>query len=48
VLAIDFARRSGLRWLRTFHHPANGSAIAMNRRLGFVDDPWAPPHSGWS
>ncbi|MDX6294610.1 MAG: hypothetical protein QOH50_3685 [Kribbellaceae bacterium] len=48
VLAIDFARRSGQRWLRTFHHPANGSAIAMNRRLGFVDAPWAPPHSGWS
>jgi hypothetical protein len=21
----------------TFHHPRNSSAIAMNRRLGFVD-----------
>jgi predicted GNAT superfamily acetyltransferase len=39
VLAIDFVRRSGQRWLRTFHHPANEPAIAMNRRLGFVDDP---------
>ena len=24
-------------WLATFHHPRNASAIAMNRRLGFVD-----------
>jgi len=39
--AIGFARRSGMRWLRTFHHPGNASAIAMNRRLGFVDDPQA-------
>jgi hypothetical protein len=38
VLAIEFARRSGQRWLRTFHHPANASVIAMNRRLGFFDD----------
>jgi predicted GNAT superfamily acetyltransferase len=38
VLAIDFARDSGMRWLRTFHHPANDVAILMNRRLGFVDD----------
>jgi len=38
VLAIDFARTSGMRWLRTFHHPTNFAAIAMNRRLGFVDD----------
>ncbi|MEJ7706130.1 MAG: GNAT family N-acetyltransferase [Nocardioidaceae bacterium] len=39
LLAIGFARSSDMRWLRTFHHPANASAIAMNRRLGFVDDP---------
>ncbi|WP_433169015.1 GNAT family N-acetyltransferase [Kribbella sp. CA-247076] len=38
LLAVDFARRSGLPVLRTMHHPANASAIAMNRRLGFVDD----------
>ena len=39
LLAVGFARTSGMRWLRTFHHPRNASAIAMNRRLGFVDDP---------
>lgn len=38
ILAIDFARASGVRWLRTLHHPANCAAISMNRRLGFVDD----------
>lgn len=39
VLAVDFTRSVGMRWLRTFHHPRNTAAIAMNRRLGFVDDP---------
>lgn len=38
LLAIGFARSNGMRWLRTFHHPGNASAIGMNRRLGFVDD----------
>lgn len=38
LLAIDFARANGLRELRTFHHPANAAIIAMNRRMGFVDD----------
>jgi GNAT superfamily N-acetyltransferase len=38
LLAIDFARSSGYRWLRTFHHPLNANAIGMNRRLGFVDE----------
>jgi GNAT superfamily N-acetyltransferase len=38
LLAIRFARSSRYRWLRTFHHPANASAIGMNRRLGFVDE----------
>ncbi|MER6947661.1 GNAT family N-acetyltransferase [Nonomuraea sp. NPDC000554] len=37
LLAIRFVRSSGYRWLATFHHPRNASAIAMNRRLGFVD-----------
>lgn len=37
LLAIRFARSSGYRWLTTFHHPRNASAIAMNRRLGFAD-----------
>ena len=37
LLSIRFARSSEMRWLRTFHHPHNEAAIAMNRRLGFVD-----------
>lgn len=37
LLAIRFVRSSGYRRLATFHHPRNASAIAMNRRLGFVD-----------
>ncbi|SIR68242.1 GNAT family N-acetyltransferase [Micromonospora avicenniae] len=37
LLAIRFVRSSGYRWLATIHHPRNASAIAMNRRLGFVD-----------
>ena len=40
LLAIEFARRRGVRWLRAFHHPGNTRAIAMNRRLGFAgEDP---------
>lgn len=38
LLAIRFARSSGYRCLRTFHHPDNANAIGMNRRLGFVDE----------
>ncbi|MFB9906958.1 GNAT family N-acetyltransferase [Allokutzneria oryzae] len=38
LLAIRFVRASGYRWLRTFHHPRNTSAIAMTCRSGFVDD----------
>ncbi|MDG4861099.1 GNAT family N-acetyltransferase [Streptomyces sp. T-3] len=38
LLAIRFARARGMSRLRTMHHPLNASAIAMNRRLGFVDD----------
>ncbi|CCQ15742.1 GCN5-related N-acetyltransferase [Rhodococcus sp. AW25M09] len=37
LLAIRFVRSSGYQRLVTFHHPGNTSAIAMNRRLGFVD-----------
>jgi GNAT superfamily N-acetyltransferase len=37
LLAIHFVRSSGYRWLATFHHPRNTPAIAMSRRLGFVD-----------
>lgn len=38
VMAIRFAGSSGMPLLRTFHPPDNAFAIAMNRRLGFVDD----------
>ncbi|MDQ3457337.1 MAG: GNAT family N-acetyltransferase [Actinomycetota bacterium] len=38
LLAVRFTRSRDLHWLRTFHHPRNVSAIAMNRRLGFVDE----------
>jgi GNAT superfamily N-acetyltransferase len=37
LLAIRFVRSSGYRRLVTYHHPRNASAIAMSRRLGFVD-----------
>ncbi|MFC6895516.1 hypothetical protein ACFQGX_08540 [Nonomuraea dietziae] len=37
LLAIRFVRSAGYERLITFHHPRNTSAIAMNRRLGFVD-----------
>jgi GNAT superfamily N-acetyltransferase len=37
--AIRFARDNGFHTLATFHHPRNATAIAMNRRLGFVADP---------
>ena len=36
LLAIEFTRSNGVRWLRTLHHPANAAAIGMNRRLGFA------------
>ncbi|WP_338025512.1 GNAT family N-acetyltransferase [Actinoplanes awajinensis] len=37
LLAIRFARAAGCQRLVAFHHPENHTAIAMNRRLGFVD-----------
>jgi RimJ/RimL family protein N-acetyltransferase len=37
LLAIRFVRSSGYQRLVAFHHPHNQTAIAMNRRLGFVD-----------
>ncbi|MGH3777199.1 MAG: GNAT family N-acetyltransferase [Pseudonocardiaceae bacterium] len=42
LLAIRFARSSGMRRLRTLHHPCHAAAIGMNRRLGFVDDDARP------
>jgi GNAT superfamily N-acetyltransferase len=38
VIAIEFVRERNLRWLRAANHRANAPAIAMNRRLGFVDE----------
>ena len=38
VLAIEYVRDRGLRWIRTGNGSANAPAIAMNRRLGFVDE----------
>lgn len=37
VVGIRFVKAAGYRWIDTMHHPRNDSAIAMNRRLGFVD-----------
>ncbi|WLQ32076.1 GNAT family N-acetyltransferase [Streptomyces castrisilvae] len=37
TFGMDFARLCGLHRIRTFHHPANASAIGMNRTMGFVD-----------
>lgn len=40
TLGIAFAARRGAPVIRTIHHPANASAIAMNRTLGYVDTDW--------
>ncbi|MFG2628245.1 GNAT family N-acetyltransferase [Streptomyces sp. NPDC048473] len=37
TFGMAFAGMCGARKIRTFHHPANASAIAMNRTMGFVD-----------
>lgn len=37
--AIRFVRARRYRWLRTFQHPENRPAIAMNLRLGFEKPP---------
>ncbi|MEV0775699.1 GNAT family N-acetyltransferase [Streptomyces sp. NPDC050433] len=37
---IGFAHLCGVDTIRTFHHLANVPAIAMNRRLGYVDAQW--------
>jgi RimJ/RimL family protein N-acetyltransferase len=37
VLGIRFARTTGARRLYTFHDARNVAAIALNRRLGYVD-----------
>ncbi|MEV6162450.1 GNAT family N-acetyltransferase [Streptomyces sp. NPDC052052] len=37
TFGMEFVRTCGARRVRTVHHPAHTSAIAMNRTLGFVD-----------
>jgi RimJ/RimL family protein N-acetyltransferase len=37
IFGMSFVKALGARTVRTLHHPANASAIAMNRKLGFVD-----------
>ncbi|MER5764336.1 GNAT family N-acetyltransferase [Streptomyces sp. NPDC002082] len=40
TLGIAFADHHAAPLIRTMHHPANTSAIAMNRTLGYVDADW--------
>ncbi|WP_078941122.1 GNAT family N-acetyltransferase [Streptomyces cellulosae] len=37
TFGVTFAQQCGASTVRTFHHPANASAIAMNRKMGYVD-----------
>ena len=37
---IGFPGLCGVSTVRTFHHPLNVSAIAMNRAMGYVDATW--------
>ncbi|MGW5970611.1 GNAT family N-acetyltransferase [Streptomyces sp. NPDC055186] len=37
TFGMAFVRESGASTVRTFHHPANANAIAMNRRMGYVE-----------
>lgn len=37
AFGMRFVRECGAGRVRTFHHPANASAISLNRRLGYVD-----------
>jgi RimJ/RimL family protein N-acetyltransferase len=40
TFGIGFAGLCGVDKIRTVHHPDNKGAIAMNRRLGYVDAEW--------
>ncbi|MFI6080379.1 GNAT family N-acetyltransferase [Streptomyces sp. NPDC051217] len=40
TFGIGFAHLCGVDKIRTIHHPANTTAIEMNRRLGYVDAQW--------
>ncbi|WP_406447451.1 GNAT family N-acetyltransferase [Streptomyces sp. NBC_00876] len=37
TFGMGFADVCGVSRMKTFHHPANASAIGMNRTMGFVD-----------
>ncbi|MFI6607770.1 GNAT family N-acetyltransferase [Streptomyces sp. NPDC050507] len=37
TFGMRFAAVCGVRRIRTFHHPANDSAIGMNRTMGYTD-----------
>ncbi|MPY43898.1 hypothetical protein FNH04_29560 [Streptomyces phyllanthi] len=37
---IGFPGLCGVSTVRTFHHPLNVAAIAMNRTMGYVDATW--------
>ncbi|MGW7318616.1 GNAT family N-acetyltransferase [Streptomyces sp. NPDC054865] len=43
TIGTRFAGLHGARQIRTVHHPANTNAIAMNRKMGFVDADWPHP-----
>ncbi|MET9608885.1 GNAT family N-acetyltransferase, partial [Streptomyces sp. NPDC006512] len=43
TIGTRFAALYGAREIRTLHHPANTNAIAMNRKMGFVDADWPDP-----
>ncbi|MFD9406392.1 GNAT family N-acetyltransferase [Streptomyces sp. NPDC059989] len=43
TLGIGFAALCGVGRIRTVHHPANATVIAMNRKLGYVDAEWDYP-----
>ncbi|MER7110503.1 GNAT family N-acetyltransferase [Streptomyces sp. NPDC000229] len=40
TFGMGFVRLCGVPEVRTLHHPANVSAIAMNRAMGYVDATW--------
>jgi RimJ/RimL family protein N-acetyltransferase len=43
LMVIRRARELGVPAIRTFHHPSNEAAIAVNRLLGYVDVGAPPP-----
>ncbi|MFF4324134.1 GNAT family N-acetyltransferase [Streptomyces sp. NPDC001568] len=43
TIGTRFAGLYGVHRIRTVHHPANTNAIAMNRKMGYVDADWPDP-----